>query len=159
MPVDREAAYAALAARLTKYLGPFLADPQTVLRVPRASTSVDAGEQPMAFVVATHHVPVIADPLPARWTLHATLVLLAKCPEDQSTAETVLNAMIMAAEGALQRQSDEDTFSPGQALQTWTTLSGTVLYAQPAGPVEIELGAQSGQGVAYFPIQMVMVPT
>jgi len=151
MAGDRETALAALAARLQTVVGSLLKIP--VSRKLRAWADVDQVDQPALFCVATHDVPSVSPMEPARHTLGAHVVIYARCDADPAvSAEPLLNQLIAAVEDALTPQTGDAT---GYA---WTNLGGAVAYAMPGGPIEYESGAQGCQGIAYFPIELVLVP-
>jgi hypothetical protein len=100
-------------------------------------------------------VPLVDGPAaPAPLQLNAAVVIYARADADPAvSAETPLNGLLRAVEDALTPQPGDTTHN------YWTNLGGAVAYAMPGGPVELESGAQGAQGVAYFPILMVPVPS
>jgi hypothetical protein len=159
---SREAAYAALAARLQSKLRPLLA--RDVSRKLLALADVDPIEQPAAFVIATDESFSGSSPMPSPETLGAMVVVYARCDSDPATtAETTLHAIIDAIRDALRLQDDEVPAAPavqlGQQFQFWSTLGGNVAYVKPSGTVQLYSGASGQQGVAQIPIEMLLPPT
>ena len=157
MAIDHEACYAALATRLQTYCAQYIKIP--VSRKIISYDQVPQESMPCIFSVATHQSPRVDGPLSAVWTLGAAIVIYARADVDpNASAETEINTLLGRIEAALEKQSDETSMVPGQTQQHWTTLGGTVLFIHP-GTIEMELGAQGNQGIAIFPVDMLLMPS
>jgi hypothetical protein len=157
MAVDREAVYAALAARLQAKVRHLLAG-DVRRRIPGFSSLTDA-DQPCLCVIADTSTCALDGPLPAVWTLRALVILYARSgASPSSSAEPTLNAIVRAIEEALERQPDETSIAPGQRDQHWTTLGGTVIWARPGGSVEYDAGHIEEQAIAAFSVELLPIP-
>lgn len=156
MSIDHDAPYAALADRLQTYCRDYLQRP--VSRKLISWDQLGQAEQAAICVVGSRHIPKLDGPVPVAWTIEALVVIYARADADPgSSAAFLLNKLIGRVEAALQRQPDETAISPGQQLQAWTTLGGTVLRAHP-GPVEIDEGNQTNEGIAVMTVEMLPYP-
>ena len=156
--IDRAGAYAALAALLQSKVGSLLATPVR-RKLPTYST-LDQEEQPTLALIAVTDDRQVDGPLPALPTLRAVAVIYARCDEDPAaTAEDTLFGIVGAIDDALKNDYLPGAIlSPGQLGQAWSTLGGKVLYARPGGPVLYDSGQTEAQGIAQYPIELVMVP-
>lgn len=156
MAIDHEAPFAALASRIQTYCREFISRP--VSRRLLSWDQIGQAEKTAIAVVAISHSPGVGGPESAIWTLTAAVVIYSRADADPgSSAEPSLNRVIGSIESALERQSDETVIGPGQQIQRWTTLGGTVVWARP-GPVEMEAGSVGNEGLAIMTVEMLPMP-
>ena len=159
MASARETACAALAARMqnTPAVRGLLA--QDVTRKLPGYSELNPAAQPCLAVICDSQVATLDGPGLEVWRLNCVIVAFALSSTDaQSTAESQLNDIADAVVVALHRQAGETMVTPGQTVQVWSTLGGTVLWARP-GTIKLESGQTEEQGIAIIPVEMVLVPS
>jgi hypothetical protein len=152
MAADREAAYAALAARLQAKVRSLLAC--DVRRRLPGYGELDPAMQPALCVVAANDTARDDYPLPQLETCQAVAVVFARADADpNASAESTLTVIVREIARALERQ-------PGDwgGFQSQTDLGGVVVYARP-GAVQYSSGQTEQQGIAQLPIEMMLRPT
>ena len=159
--IDREGAYVALVSILQTKLGGLLASP--VVRKLPSYADLDSIAQPLVAIIAGRDSLPSDGPEPERPTLHAIVVIYARADVDpNATAETTLFGIVGTIDDALNQNAQDlpngSSVSPGQTIQGWTSLGGKALWAKPGGEVLYDSGQTENQGIAQYPIDIVMVP-
>lgn len=152
MALDRESLMVALQLRI-RAACPVLT---TVDRNLRLWGDVSASEQPAAFLVAGPQSPSYATAnAPPVWTMQATLYLYARNDADpRDPPGSVLNDLITAVEGALERVPADGAGGSYPAVGFNTTLGGRCQRARIVGSIETDEGALGDQLVAVITIEM-----
>lgn len=151
MGIAREAAYAALYTRLQTLTGV-----QKFSRRLLALDDLSKKHQPAVMMVPTTCTPTVdSQGEPTVWRLAADVYIVT--PPDQTTngGEYTLLGLIDQVDAALDRTTTEGPMHFRD--QAETTLAGAVLKAYVSGPIEIDAGTESEQGVARIPVEMLMV--
>jgi hypothetical protein len=143
--ISREAAYAALFARLSAVRG-F----NTISRQLKHWSDVAQPDQPALFQAQGRQVTqATADNMPTRWRLLAELYVYVRNDDPAlGFSCTALNNLVDAIEGALQPP-------PGFERQT---LGGVVEHCRIAGDIETDEGVLGAQAVAIIPIEIIPEP-
>lgn len=153
MALDREAIYTALFERLKTECVSF----STFTRKDRTLAAFSTVKQPALVLFALDETVSPQPNMRASYTLNGAIVLLAKTAQTEESPETRLNALLLEVETALERKdADVDTSSmyPGQERH-WTNLGGLVARCWISGRVDIEQGAESGQGMVRIPVEII----
>ena len=161
MAVDREGAMAALVARLQSKVGSSLAVP--VKRRLLTYSALGTAEQPCMCVIAEDDSLASDGPEPSKPTMRVAVLIYARADADPTaSAETALFAIVGAIDNALRASPadlpDGTILAPGQMVQAWTNLGGKVVWAKPGGIVKYDSGQTEDQGIAEYPIDLLLAP-
>lgn len=160
-PLDREAIFAAIFARLQGITSPAI---KTCSRKLIDFDAITPPQQPALFLVkGDEENPKPNRSLPPTWILKADIVVFCRNDADPSAApSTLLNQLLTAIEGAFLRQPMEG-FAPGQPYaqsnEWWTSLDGLCSHCWIAGPIIVAEGGAVDQAVAVVPIEVEVSPS
>lgn len=159
-PLDREALFVALAARLAAITSPNIV---TVSRVLIDFENAAPVQQPAIYIVKGHETNLEKNPSrPPRWKIEAELVVFCRNDADPNAPpSTQLNALLTGIEGSLIRSPTEGFVIGQPYAQTnewWTSLDGLCSHCMISGDIIVGEGASGGQAVALVPIEILVSP-
>ena len=142
--INREPIYAALFAKLQNLPGIV-----TASRRLKHYADVPPTQQPAIFMIQRTEAAEQVKNLPAKWRLHADVIVYVNTGEDPNGVPAqLLNPIIDAIETAL----DPDSINGSQ------TLGGLVSHCWISGSIETAEGVLGPQEIAVIPIE-IMLPS